>query len=118
MFSSMHKLTGKLHDREKAIRSFTECVALPSGTPTRRINATFSVTSILEEDMNRADTSEIAKIAVNLLPLVSSQSQRQKGQQHGIMQYAGLATRAAAASLQAENELLMRCSFWNSVEEL
>ncbi|KAF8534365.1 CHAT domain-containing protein [Trichophaea hybrida] len=98
---SRFESTKHSHSRECAIKCFTECVALHSAPPTDRINAALQVSPMLAQGQNWADASEVTKTAVNLLPLVSSRSLGKNDQQHLIKQYAGLASRAAAAALEA-----------------
>jgi len=99
--SSKFKHTENPHDRECAIQCFRECTTLHSAAPTSRIEAAIVASSMLMEDQNWVDSSEITKAAVNLLPRVSSRSLDQRDQQHIIKKYAGLASRAAAMALQA-----------------
>jgi len=89
------------HDLEYASQCFKECVELHSAAPTLRIDAAFKLFIILAEVQNWTEASEITKIAVNLLSRVSSRSLNQNDQQHMIRRYAGLASHAAAAAIQA-----------------
>jgi len=96
-----YKQEGSPHDRERAVYYLRKCVTFHSAAPTLRIGAAMSVASIFEEDKKWADASEVSDLAVNLLSRVSSRSLGFKDQQHMIKKYAGLASYAAAAALQA-----------------
>jgi len=96
-----YKHAKDLHDRDRAIQLYRQCVTFHSAPPKDRFDAAIRVAFIVEEEENWADASEIRGIAVNLLPHVSSRSLGRMDQQHMIMKYAGLASRAAAVALQA-----------------
>jgi hypothetical protein len=98
-----YKHAKDLHDRDRAIQLYRQCVTFHSAPPKDRIDAAIRAASIVEEDENWADASEIREIAVNLLPHVSSRSLGQMDQQHMIKKYAGRASRAAAVALQAND---------------
>ncbi|KAL4756986.1 CHAT domain-containing protein [Aspergillus foveolatus] len=77
--------------RDEAIATLKEAIAVESTPPTHRLNAL--------EDWS--DLSEVAEKATKLLSLASPRALLQADQQYLLRRYAGLASTAAAAALQA-----------------
>lgn len=96
-----YERTGDLIDRGRAVKSMKKAVALKFAPPSTRVNVAQHLGAMLEEDEDWVGASEAMGEAVDLLPLCSSRSLQQQDQQDIIAIYFGLASRAAAMTLQA-----------------
>jgi tetratricopeptide (TPR) repeat protein len=87
-------------DQNAAVTALEAAVDLISGCPTWRINSARRAAKILEStDVLRV--TRLLKTAVQLLPTISPRSQNRTDQQHSLSDSSGLASDAAAFSLQA-----------------
>ncbi|KAH8150927.1 uncharacterized protein LAJ45_05109 [Morchella importuna] len=74
---------------------------LVSSPVAKRIDCALTLGNIHMQYERWADVSRVTEYAINLLPRLSSRSLVQKDQQQSLILYAGLASKATAAALQA-----------------
>jgi tetratricopeptide (TPR) repeat protein len=96
--------TGDVGSSEQAVCMLTEAVESENSPPQHRIQAALRAVRMLARNRNWVDVSRIAETAVKLLPRVSPRALKQTDQQYMLGQFAGLATTAASAAVQAGME--------------
>ncbi|RPB14064.1 hypothetical protein P167DRAFT_520449 [Morchella conica CCBAS932] len=96
-----HRLTKNPKDHDLAVRYLSESMELVSSPVAKRIDCALTLGNIHMQYERWADVSRVTEYAINLLPRLSSRSLVQKDQQQSLILYAGLASKATAAALQA-----------------
>ncbi|KAL4733730.1 CHAT domain-containing protein [Aspergillus similis] len=97
------QLSGELTDLLRGLSAVEEGATLVTSPPRERIQAALLAVSM---SLVLGDTERLSRLsaaAVELLPSVSPRSLRQSDQQHMVGEFAGLASLAAAAALEANS---------------
>jgi hypothetical protein len=93
--------TGSMDDLNRALSHYKEGWSCHSSPPSIRIRLARHAADILASQRNWEESSEILQGAVQLLPLVSPRLLNNNDKQHILGEFAGLASMAAAISLEA-----------------
>ncbi|KAI1355889.1 CHAT domain-containing protein [Xylaria sp. FL0043] len=100
--TSKYEKTNDSSVRDEAVTILKECIQVEGSPPSHRLNFVFDdAIPWLEARQDWRNLSQITESATELLGLVSPRSVRQQDQQYLLRRYAGLASTAAAAALQA-----------------
>ncbi|KAJ2998341.1 hypothetical protein NUW58_g356 [Xylaria curta] len=98
------KLTGDQKDAKRAASLYVAAMDMPAAPPRIRIRAAFYAAEILANSQEWAEVCRITEIAINLLPTVAPRQLQQHDQQNMLGEFAGLASLAASAALEAKND--------------
>jgi tetratricopeptide (TPR) repeat protein len=96
--------TGDRKDIERSLCSFKEGWSCQNAQPSSRIELARSAAKLLALESNWEESSFYLQEAVKLLPKISPRSLDNTDKQHMLGQFAGLASMAAATSLNAGKE--------------
>ncbi|QKX64818.1 uncharacterized protein TRUGW13939_11994 [Talaromyces rugulosus] len=101
---SRYNRTGDPKDRNTALDHYLNACASAPAIPLHRVQgARKAIQQLVDQgDLQRA--SSVAKMALELLPVVCSRYLSRKDQQHAVSQTAGLAADACSLSIRAEND--------------
>jgi tetratricopeptide (TPR) repeat protein len=93
--------TGSMDDRNYALSSYKDGWRCHTAPPYIRIRLARQAANILTLQLNWEESSQLLQDAVNLLPTVSPRSLQHTDKQHMLADFAGLASMAAATTLNA-----------------
>ncbi|KAL8366673.1 hypothetical protein RB595_010506 [Gaeumannomyces hyphopodioides] len=96
--------TGSMDDLDRQLSSYREGWSCRTAPPSTRIRLARHAAGILISQPNWGEASLLLQEAVNLLPTVSPRSLKHTDKQHMLADFAGLASMAAATSLNAGKE--------------
>jgi len=97
---SYFELSGVKEHKEQAIEALESAVQMRIAPPSVRIQAAIRVSQYLAADSRRASRS--LKLAVQLLPTLNPRYLSRRDQQNNVSQFSGLASIAASAALEAD----------------
>ncbi|KAK7943367.1 uncharacterized protein PG986_012480 [Apiospora aurea] len=101
---SHHAMVSNPQDRGDAVNALSECLDSPGGLPVLRIAGADIGAQILESMGRWGETVHLLRSALEILPSISPRVLRQSDQQNVLKSISGLASRAAAATLNAQCE--------------
>ncbi|KAL8367940.1 hypothetical protein RB599_003723 [Gaeumannomyces hyphopodioides] len=96
--------TGSMDDLNRALSSYKEGWSCPTAPPSIRIRSAREAAGILASQSSWQESAGLLHEAVNLLPAVSPRSLKHTDKQHMLADFAGLASMAAATTLNAGKE--------------
>lgn len=104
-------LSAKGSDQEQALECFKRAWNCLSGVPFYRVDAARQIVKLLVERCQLGEANEIAKQALELLPLMNNRSLNRQDQQHVASKFSGLVSQACSLSIQigdpAEEALIL-----------
>jgi CHAT domain-containing protein/TPR repeat protein len=102
MLRYRYDLKGEKKDEDEALQCFLRAYDILQAPPLPRIQAARAAIQILQKRSKWADAVQVAKDALNLLPLVCGRYSSLDDQQHAIVQTSGLAADVCSIILKGE----------------